>query len=489
MSNRPGDWAVKCTGGDAPPTKSLLVTSHRLVLLTMSQQQAKKGKQAKRAKAVSLPVREKENAVPPDVYRYIQALVDPEGQQPGPPPLPLPQRSTSVKEVIELDLKDYYIPGAGTTGTAYVEVNPSIQNTIMLTSQASEPLDTTSGSLTIEGTVLKGVWHEPSSGDLMRKCTQVPHEIDGKQAYEIDVGGAGATLNFKFEPQASIPESLSTAYRVSYYTAGVWSVIDTTPPIPISVGHTLACAAPVGTTAFCIEVEADSGIDGKMMGTYLTGVYITCTVGTWGCPRVDELLTHVSSSLASRVNEMERWGISAMGILATYEGSDLANGGKIYAAWVPSDFALGDDPLSTIAALPVDKMDGPLKEGCHGHWVPRQLDDLEMQSPSRADAASVKFIIYAQADDISQSLRVRVTQHQRYFSNSPAYGPMNYGPCAQGLSTGLFWCVLNIPQVTENDKHWAKKAFNAIKSGGKRGLTYAINHPDEIAKYAAMLAL
>lgn len=435
-------------------------------------------------------VRDRQPGESPAVAKYLEALVDPYIKDPVSVPSPFPYRRTNVKEIKEFDLKQSYIAGTpgpdATPGSCFIEIYPQINNTVVITANAAEPASVGVLAGTFSGIGESGVAQDPTSGQMTRRCIQMMHPFEGKPAFQITTG-TSTNCNLVMQTIASEPSNIATAYHVWVYTAGVWSLLTTTSAQALNVSSTTALTLISSMEAIAFQSLTDAGPNLKV--SYKCNFTIQNIVAPGiGCPNVVSNMSSVSMNLENKIDDLEAYGVTALGVLITYQGSDLKNGGKIYSAWVPVDWQPDNDNLlESMSSLAYDRFDGPLKEGTHCHWFPAHLDELLMTRPGSPSPMSKKLVIYVLADDNTQTTRMRLTMHQQYYSQSPAYGNMAYGPSGWSLSPGLCWLANNVPVCTSNDNHLVKKAFSAISSGAKSGLKYAIDHPERIAELASLL--
>lgn len=427
-----------------------------------------------------------QNAVSPAIADYVAALIDPFGSEAVNVPSPFPYRRVNVREIKEFDLKDYYMAGTpgpdATPGSCFIEIVPRINNTVTITANSFEApsADNLSGSISghTDGDPVFG--SPPVNGVLTRRCVQQMHQYKGEPAFELTTSAA-TTAMFQFSVISAAPASSTFKVGVSY-NDGAWftPASNETPSFwPGGVGS-VTLALPAGVQA--IRFYVVDGNDSKTKASYELAVNITITSGGIGCSNSLSTMTTFSMDLESRISDMESYGVTALGALVSFQGSDLKNGGKIYGAWVPIDWQPDTDSiLQSMSTIAYDRYDGALRDGLHSHWFPSRLSELEMTSVGKPEVASKKLVIFVSADDNTQTTRLRLTMHQQYYSQSPAYGNMRYGPSSNRLAVGLCWLAQNVPLITCNDRHLVEKAIKMIQKGGKAGLKYAMDHPEEVA--------
>jgi len=448
-----------------------------------------KGKGNKNKAVTSAQIRERHPGFSQPVIDYIQSLVDPYGHDPVAVPSPFPYRRTNVKEIKSLNLKDYYVPNGVGGGECYIEIYPNITNTIRLSANNSEPESTESVQGVLSGIAGVGRLLPPSSGQSSRRCYQPLHDYKGAPGFRFTCAAA-TTATFTFGMVSSDPQSIALAVTVWAYSGGSYSAIGTSASFYVNKTRDLTVTFPADMEAITFDINMPGVSNSATSGSYELSFSIGSIASPGiGCPNTVSTMTTQSMTLQEKISDLEAYGVAALASIVTFEGSDLANGGKVYSAVVPTDWQPIGDIATSMSTIAYDRHDGPLKLGTHLHWFPAHMDELLMTSAAQAHPQSKKFVIFVQADDPTQSTRLRLTMHQQYYSQSPAYGNMHYGPSSWSLSPALSWLVRTVPLATSNDSHHLKAALARIATGAKHGLKYALANPEKIAEMAEMLGL
>jgi len=415
-----------------------------------------------------------------DVVRYVETLVDPYGHDAVHVPSPFPYRRTNVKEIKTVNLKDYYVPFGASGGECYVEIYPSVNNTLLITANNSEAQSTLSYTGSLSGQARK-VPASPSGGSLSRHCAQQLHSYQGRPSFRLETTVANS-VKFDFAVDKFSPSAASIIYHIYGYASGAWALLGSTAAgVNIANDRSITINLPASCEAVSFESELETG-GNSGQATYSVGFSISAIAAPGvACPNTISAMVTESMGLVDKILDLESYSVTALSALVTYEGSDLNNGGKVYSAVVPINWQPLEDIVQSISSISHDRYDGPLKEGTHLHWFPSHLDELMMTNATAQHPQSKKFVIYVQADAASESTRLRITQHQQYYSQSPSYGSMTYGPSSWSLSPALAWLARSIPLATSNDDHLVDKAIAKIQSAAKAGLVWALQNPEKIA--------
>lgn len=448
-----------------------------------------KGKAQKKQEVNKIEVRQRTPGVSKGVVEYIETLVDPYGKDPVHVPSRFPYRRTNVKETKQLNLKDFYVPLAGSGGECFIEIYPTIAGTIAISANNSEPETQTQFTGNFSGIAKAGIYSNPSTGAMTRRCMQPLHTYHSLPAFRVSCAAA-TSASIWFQTLKSEPPAASYTVQIYAYDGSHYNLLGTQGNLTLSsTTGAVNVTFPAGTEAISFDVHMPNTTNSVKSAMYEMGFTIgQISAPGLGCPNTVSTLTSISMDLQDKINDLESYSVSALACLLTYEGSDLANGGKVYSAVVPTDWQPTGDIVTSMSTIAYDRYDGPLKDGTHVHWFPGAPDEIIMTTAATAHPQSKKIVIFAQADDRTQSTRLRLTQHQQYYSQSPSYGNMTYGPSSWSLSTGLQWLVRSIPLCTSNDKHHIRKALAKVAEGGRAGLRYALKNPEIWSEFAALLA-
>jgi len=175
-------------------------------------------------------------------------------------------------------------------------------------------------------------------------------------------------------------------------------------------------------------------------------------------------------------------------VLVTWTGSSLDNGGKVALGLTPSSFvpATGS-PFTSVAALRVNRYDGPIKFGCHGTWRPSNLAELDRTSVFTYLPSTMKLVIGYSFADASGSARIRTFGMFGYTSDNPIIGRMIWVPAmTDAMKEALDLYYQNFPCCTNNKDHEILKSLKSAGKMGVRGLRALLEQDDKIAALAMM---
>jgi len=422
-------------------------------------------------------------------YDYALRLVDPEGHDAALSPAPVTVRSTAVKSKKVLDLRDAYTTTSG-PGTAFGVITASPSGTLTLTTRSTDPLSAVGITWSMQsspaGPISKfNPVHMESSVARHDASTQVAITAPGS-------GGPGPVQRIGFNSNTETFD-LKLEHTGNYdlgFSLWAGSLTGITP-YKICDGH-------CGPSGVVIPAEKYPSNQYNVFWFDLCGPGVQWSASfvpssgstlTHNLLSSEPLVTVTNMDVLSDIPALEFYRVTALGVLITYQGSDISNGGRIACAkvskwWTPDE----SDVLDSIAKLPNDCHEGALKNGAHMHWVPSSIDDLiPRHSDAESDDHLFRYVFAINADDVTQSTRLMLTMHIEYYSTSPSYGSMNYCPDAQGLSLMLAYVNSKIPVCTENDTHLTEKMLKHVKSGAKYGLKTVLAHPELLSSALAML--
>lgn len=429
-------------------------------------------------------------SVSPAAADYAYRLIDPDGHDPKLAPSPVPIRGTAVKTRLVQDLKSRYV-GGGTEGALYGEVLPTLDNTVSLSSNAAVTpavIGTTPQSVVLTGNATPQ-WSGVNAGSLTggASMNMTFDSVIGTSFFVTSQSGVHSPY---FDlTHGAIGHALDV--RVQLSRANYVSEVSTTAT-SIQAGQTTRITLPISSWASAgptgyITVEARSS-NGGTFDYRLYGNSGTPDL-FFGYPQDQSTTQVVPLEILADVADLQTFKLTALGILGSYQGSDLANGGRVACARVPRSWSPDeDDILSAIAKLPYDSYEGALKDGFHMHWQPSSVSDLIPEDGVTDSAPPLyKYVFAIAADDKTQSFRLRVTAHVEYFSTSSAYGAMNYAPSGESLAVMLHYLAESVPLATSNDSHLREKLMRLVKGAGKSGIRYVLAHPELLGSLSALL--
>jgi len=397
---------------------------------------------------------------------YLRMLVDPHDSELCKQPSLVPRRGTLVRDVITVDVQ----------GSCVAVARPSLGSTLAL--RSTEPTSTQS---TDPWTCrLSGRSH--SNVDFVtppyyKRSDGVTAGANANGVVTLD-GAAAGNWNYV------ITGKFDGAARVLFESNGINASV-TYKGQPIS--GTLVNGVASGT--FGLEVAAYR-LDNQQADIDIQ-VELTPTTQVRLLAGGQHVVTHDTEVLTA-VNDLRYYKIIAQSLFVSYMGSELNNGGTCSAALVNKDLVLGTITQSydTLARLPYDSYDGRTSEGAHVHWLPENQMDFVPIYAAQDQTYQRQAAVAALLDDVTQTIRIRVTTIVEYFSDARAYGNMSYGPSWTDFDVFLALLHLHVPTATSNDTHVQKKLIKGVNKLGGMALKQAkaeLSNPANWAKFMAML--
>ncbi len=437
---------------------------------------APKGKQKKREAAQSITRQRVDHLrLSTEHEAYAEMLVNPGDTELTRQPALIPRRATVVRDKQIVDL-------SGATNF-FIEVKPNPSGTLQVTNDAAaaENGETWVGHASGEGTVYMANNIIRQDGTL---ATPSHTQSAGTQPQYYFVSTAGGNVDFKWSSAAT--HKAYTYIRVSVNGAAAASG----SVVPPGGSSTLTVACPAATDRIWIEVVCDSvqytewegPIEITPQATILLGLATSSSMAVY------------SVSLLDDVKNLRWYRVTGQAVLVTWTGSDLNNGGVIAAARVAGTWAPQTDSVSdyydVISDLPFDSYDGALKHGAHVHWMPESLNDFEPHYLGRPPIAPLrKLVVAGRFDDSTQSCRVRVITIIEYFTDSPSYGAMVFGPPWADFDAYLAILDGTVPAATSNDSHIRTKVKKGLRDLRRWVMTKAKEEATDPANYAKLAAL
>lgn len=411
-------------------------------------------------------------------HAYAELLLDPMESELVRQPSLVPQRGTIIRDKQVFDL----------TGVSkfHVEARPSLSRTVSLTSASAGAADT-------------GIWYANWSGEIVEthfvsselrrvsdNVIMVPTSQSGPAPrYYCTSSGAG---NIIVRVNNAATSTTSVAIRFTERPSGTVTTSNYAPPgafasvtVPITTGMTNFSLSLVPLrSGFSQSAAVNMSIDPGVLS-------LTPSASS------TELVHNVS--LLDDVANLRYYKIVAQELLVTYTGSDLNNGGVIAGARVAGEWtfdgANDTDAYDALADLPYDSYDGRLKNGTHIHWCPNSMEDLQAQYVGKpAIEPRRKLVAAGRFDDISQSIRVRVVTIVEYFTDSPSYGAMTFGPPWADFDVYMAMLDAIVPAATENDKHILtkiKKGLGKVSAWAGKRAKEELRDPANWAALASMI--
>jgi hypothetical protein len=444
------------------------------------------GMDKKKAAAGSSSMRIRKNSsVSAPVYEYAQRLVDPEGATSGLSPCPVSCRALAIKKKVILDMSTAYSSTSG-AGTAFGYINADPSNLIELSTRASDVLDGEKITYLVKS--------DPAAAD----SSQVANLKDapGNQATHGPLSALGVPESGTGEAAAVSINTNTAAYTASFSVSHAGAGMTLRIEMWVAGLASKIWGVEVGPNTQ-VEISSLTVASFTAMHVYFkaTGPGVKWSVvqnPTSGTSRLyinDGMTTKTTLGLFENVKQAEYYRITAMGVLGTYMGSDQFNGGRLAAGrvskfWRPKT----TDALDELADLPNDVHQGPLKNGFHLHWIPSTVGELSPVGISEKNSHLTRFAFALSAADVAQAFRIQITCHVEYYTTEALYGNMSFTPEPYGLGTMIAYLNQKVPVATENDFHLVKKALEHVRSAGKSGLRWILDHPEELLKAASMAA-
>ncbi len=411
-------------------------------------------------------------------HGYAELLLDPMESELVRQPSLVPCRGTIIRDKQIFDL----------TGVSafYVEARPSLDRTVAMTSPSA-------------GTASTGAWYANWSGELaatawistpFRRVTDSSALVPQTQGtatprYAMTTSGAG---NITVRITNPLSNTTSVAVSFSEWPGGATTTSTYAPPGSFA-SVTVAISATMG--AFSVGV-----VPLRTLTPQSVSAHINIDPGALSLTpsQVSNEVVH-NITLLSDVASLRYYKIVAQELLVSYTGSDQDNGGVIAGARVSGDWSfdgtLTTDAYDAIADIPYDNYDGRLKSGCHVHWSPNSTEDLAMQYPGKPGTEPRrKLVVGGRLDDTTQSIRVRVTTIVEYFTDSPSYGAMTYGPPWADFDVYMAMLDAVVPAATENDKHVLtkiKRGLGKVAKWAQQRAKEELRNPANWATLASML--
>lgn len=447
---------------------------------TTSSASGKKGKQEIASQYNTKSMKPK---IEKGLLEYAKRLVDPLESELGLSPSPVPCRMVAIRDKIVIDLKEHL----SDTGDWYVEVRPTLTDTVTLT-QGTDPVIGSGSNLVF--TAVTFISNAVNGGTLTysnSKRTSADFLSDDSTTcgggFLLNDSGAAKVYGITWDP---ITYTGDVSGTLEVYSSGALTTLGETAAV-FSVAVTQATTGLLPGT-FTLPANA------KYLGFRFVTVQPASVIanftlmhnsggGNFVIGNAISSFTTLDTEFSSANVDYDRYRITAQDVLITYMGSDYANGGVIASARVPDTWSPSADYYDAITQLPYDSYNGPLKVGTHVHWLPASVDELTPKLVFQTPDVVNKLIVYGRQDDLvnKQSVRMMVTTIIEFYSDVPIYGAMKF--CAPPTNVGLliYWLGMHVPAATSNDGHLDKlKKF--LPTALSKGLQYGLDNPEVISK-------
>lgn len=312
------------------------------------------------------------------------------------------------------------------------------------------------------------------------------------------IGSGPAPLAFDFN---------STAVCEYLDNGGVWQPFTQSATLfqsGLSINCSMIASAAQGTLFKALRFSAlmpgdRAGL--QLSVTFFPRAYTLSTPARYCSLAIDACVNNMTfyhTPRLSKLTEVQKERPAALSGLHSCLASELVNGGFFTMARVPLGTSLGaiSQPrvIDWIASLPRDSMNGALKFGGYGFWLPESEQEYNYQPYGSSALATVSFLVAAyQVDDPSTSMRFEGHQNIEMLTTNTVYG-CALSPVSPFFSYQLMKLRETIPNVTCNPAHkklgaWIKGMFSKIGRVLKNPKTWqtAASIAPLIGKAVAML--
>lgn len=193
------------------------------------------------------------------------------------------------------------------------------------------------------------------------------------------------------------------------------------------------------------------------------------------------------SSDAVLLGRVERYRVTALSVLATYSGDFLNNGGVIASARTQPKYAFNDVPYDALTKLQDHKYQGPMVDGAYAWWLPYSYEEMDYRTDPLASASATQLRVAGQFANANGALQITVCAVVEFYSPLQIFSH-EPGPFSSDEYLELLHALDRIPAATCNPGH--REVFSALWDKGvslaRSGVGYLIEHPEMIAKIAAL---
>lgn len=326
----------------------------------------------------------------------------------------------------------------------------------------------------------------PFSSYLERSASRVRSvqvSLNGAIPISVQTEVVGSVLVIRSGIPALMPLVL---VQFDYSPApGLWVSASGAPVLMESVFVQLNVTIPVTATA----VRLTCSLQYPRPTQLAYNVSLLPDSGAYSFPEVWSTLRTVPFPYLRQLPPCQMMRRIAQDVLVTWTGSSLDNGGKIAIGLTPNQFCpiLADSPYAAVAALRVNRYDGPIKFGCHGTWRPGALRDLDHMNLAAYAPATFKLALGYSFADATGSARIRSFGMFGFVSDNPIIGRMTWIPASTpAMLEALALYYQSYPACTNNKDHMILKSFKRAGSLGVRGLRSLLEQDDKIAALAMM---
>lgn len=461
---------------------------------------AKRGKSAKRTEVRTAVAKVSSARVDRDLYErfgaYMEVLFDPEDAGGALAPSEYTHAAAARRKPFDLSYTS-----SGTNQYVVYKMYPRITKTIVESRGGSVPapsannvvffeFEDTVGAQTVAGLAGRPVVASGGDSTPDYELPLIAASLGGQSSLAVAAttpaagnvpvmvvnrGDFGCRVNFYYQDAVTLVWTATTTYGV--------------PAGGTLIFNTGAVANGISGFGFNVHNASDSPRSLKL----------TVMVNMRNFSFAPVVLTYPASSSkgVSTLDDpqaIDEFRVVAMSMKLTCMGDLTTTAGRVACALVPREFVPDpNDPVSSIAQLPIGAYDGKLVDGCHIVWQPRTAQDYSFQAPE-FDGGSYYIIVAALLAHDATPIRLKASFNYEIFSLDPSIGAMTYCPSAFGLQEVTQAVFASVPPGSSNDGHLKK--VKAVGRVIQRLMSYPIqwvrDNPDKaisLAKMAAAAAL
>lgn len=293
----------------------------------------------------------------------------------------------------------------------------------------------------------------------------------GKIGFRVD-GGAGEAI------EIALTSETPTQFTVWFHddVTNTWLNMGTIMSEP-GMGFTIFTVG-VGVVLDAISIQCGSTAGSVAANfRFSSGIVIPQDVHQHSLYNSDAVL----------LGQVERYRVTALSVLATYSGDFLNNGGVIAAARTQPKYAFNDVPYTSLTKLQDHKYQGPMVDGAYVWWLPYSYEEMDYRTDTLAHSQATQLRVAGQFANANGALQITVSAVVEFYSPLQIFSH-EPGPFSSDEYLELLHALDKIPAATCNPGH--REVFSALWDKGlslaRSGVGYLIEHPEMIAKMAAL---
>lgn len=436
---------------------------------------------------------------PKHIQDYVRMMINTHDSEPVQAPSPVPFRSAPARQVLAADVSDNYCL-VGATPQFYGEVQPNLNNTLLLTCPASKYGLASNATIyvgdftclatpTPNNPISSGYMNTTLNNTVMVAGTIASGGVDTKiMGFPLDVTVGTMTVTAVINSQSPFDEPITVAVQTC--VGGIWSSLGSGTLTPDGSVTIAGLVFPLNCQAVTFALTSNPTADRELIQCSFS---LTRTAGTgaWLLGAVPKHCVAYETTILQSVSQLQYARITALDVLGTFQGATMTDGGTVAIARVPKYWSSQSaNGYTEILLLPYDSYDGELKHGFHGHWVPTCLDDISpaTQINNFASFGATKIVFGGSVNTAGQSVRVRASIVVEYFSTAPSYGVMTYTPPPNDMAMALYYVATQIPACTSNKEHIVRKLGNLGSKYLGQALAYLKQHPELLFEVGSSIA-